>query len=389
MDSILFTAASRIPLVGSGNKDRGEKSKDSADETQSSTKGDSIKEDIRNLLRCISYRDQVLKASRRALQKLDVECKQALFYSLRKILDKEKEHLEMKKLVVDKFDLTIKGVNVQADINDFIGTHIGEGGELVYSGQALSLLTDLCQPPPIPPDSSLDSLNKPPAPPSRSSSPALTPQSSPPSASNHKHIPLPSVNTGQVHNSSPTPVPPPYEVANYLSHIFYTQQVDTHASPLDINRDSGVSTLSDSSSQPEQQSTTPTTTTKPTPTPISTNPSVTSNVEPAKNSKSPKNDRPEKPPRIRDDPSILNLSLDEDTVKSTHRKARVSNMDIKFRDVQNHASQQMLNLEANETLKEATRWLCEAVKTLAGREIFITELNQYRSRKVRILLNRL
>jgi hypothetical protein len=36
----------------------------------------------------------------------------------------------------------------------------------------------------------------------------------------------------------------------------------------------------------------------------------------------------------------------------------------------------------NDTLFEAVEWLCGAVKTTRGRDAFVTELNQFRSRKV-------
>lgn len=330
LDSLLFNAASRIPLVGNSSKERGDKSRDSEDSPGGAK--DSTKDDVRSLLRAISYRDQVLKASRRALQKLDRECKKAMFYTLRKVVDKEKEHVELKKLVVDKFDSNIKGVDVVSDMDDFIVAHADEGGELVYSAQALSLLTDLFQPPP-PPMVEETSRSRQPSISGGAVSPTRTPQSSPPAASNRKVLSgLPS--TPPAAASHPIPAPPAFEFTGYLSQIFYTEVEATNAEIVD--RPTLASLSSDSGHAPAHSKSTP------------------------------------------------SSEEDDGSVKHAHRKARVTNMDVKYRDIANQTEQQLLSLEANKALHEATLWLCDAVKTLAGREAFIAELNQFRSRKVNL-----
>ena len=50
-----------------------------------------VRHDIRELLRLIGIRDQVLAASRRALQQLNRQCKTTLSGILRKIVDRERE----------------------------------------------------------------------------------------------------------------------------------------------------------------------------------------------------------------------------------------------------------------------------------------------------------
>jgi hypothetical protein len=102
-----------------------------------------MSEEIRILLKSISNRDQVLSASRRAFQKLDRECKRAIYYSLRKILDKEKDNFEMQKLSIEKLDRALQKVNIEEDINSFISSYRYEEGSLVLNSHALSLLSDL------------------------------------------------------------------------------------------------------------------------------------------------------------------------------------------------------------------------------------------------------
>lgn len=102
-----------------------------------------LKEDIHGLLRAIAKRDQVLSASRRAFQNLNKECKRAMYYTLRKILEKEKDNLETKQMVIEKFESNVSAVNVEADVNDFIENSRREDTGLILSSRALSLLEDL------------------------------------------------------------------------------------------------------------------------------------------------------------------------------------------------------------------------------------------------------
>jgi hypothetical protein len=102
-----------------------------------------MSEEIRILLKSISNRDQVLSASRRAFQKLDRECKRAIYYTLRKILDKEKDNFDMQKLSMEKLDRALQKVNIEEDINSFISSYRHEEGSLVLNSHALSLLSDL------------------------------------------------------------------------------------------------------------------------------------------------------------------------------------------------------------------------------------------------------
>eukprot|EP01038_Epipyxis_sp_PR26KG_P012593 gene12593-16887_t len=112
-----------------------------------------IREDITLLLRAIGVRDRTLSASRRAFQKLDKDCKKAIYFTLKKLVEKEKDNLMNHKNVVDKFDAALDKVDIDEDIRNFIDSRINRDkdkerdpsreGAVVYSEQALSLLGDL------------------------------------------------------------------------------------------------------------------------------------------------------------------------------------------------------------------------------------------------------
>lgn len=383
LDSI-FNAAKNI------GKDRSERNRELSDDSPHS-KGDSIKEDIRNLLRCISYRDQVLKASRRALQKLDRECKKAMFYTLRKMADKEREHVDLRNLVVDKFEANVKAVDVLADMNDFVISHLSEGGELMYSAQALSLLTDLFQPPPSCVDADGSSGTPRSRQPSMTSpTPHRTPQSSPPGTSSRKSLaaasPFSSETAPRVSlvPAAPTsPTPAVFEFNSYLSQIFYTQQVEA-APQVMVNEDVGA--LSDTATTSDggrARSSAP-------PPPPPRRPSTTASSEAASTAAPSISSSSSVPPTqstTKEAPrGTAGHGTGEggDDVKAAHRKVRVTNLDIKYRDIENATTEKLVEFESNASLKIATQWLCNSVRTLAGREIFISELNQFRSKKVNL-----
>jgi hypothetical protein len=163
---------------------------------------------------------------------------------------------------------------------------------------------------------------------------------------------------------SSTSAPAAWEFAAYLSQIFYTQQIDVS---VPANRESEAS-LDNASSDAGAGAGT-----------FSANP-VRIDTKPIANPSADMSLR-EKPRKASADDV---WALDEDAVKRTHRKARVNNLDLKYRDIQTYASQELLRLESSTNLRDATQWLCDAVKTSAGRESFIAELNQFRSRKVSI-----
>jgi hypothetical protein len=76
---------------------------------------------------------------------------------------------------------------------------------------------------------------------------------------------------------------------------------------------------------------------------------------------------------------------DDQLIKTMHRRARVQpNLRIQFHDVKTMGEQEFVKIEANRALSEAVEWLVTAVQTKRGRDSFITELNQFRSRKVEL-----
>lgn len=273
-----------------------------------------IKEEARGIMKAIAHRDSISSAARRAFQKLDNECKNVIYLTLKKMLDKELESNESKTMVLEKFTSTIKTVSIEEDAHNFVEKHMYEGGALEYGSQALSMLSDLA-PKTISNPSSNASNSVPPSPNSSYVSPfSPSSESRRPSlqasSSAHTSPRPPTVNT-----ASSSSAPASWEFTAYLSQIFYT-------------------TGGASSSSSNQTAST-----------------ATSTEEPV-------------------------------NIKDMHRKARITNNLLKFHDVKTLTAQEILSIESNSTMYEAVDWLCNAVKTQKGRDEFISELNQFRSRKV-------
>lgn len=104
-----------------------------------------IKEDIRGLLKALSSRDQVMTASRRAYQKLDRECKRSIGSTLKKLIIREKEAAAARMAALVKLEASVDEIDVEGDVADFIAHHKGSGPDsaLILSSQALSILGDL------------------------------------------------------------------------------------------------------------------------------------------------------------------------------------------------------------------------------------------------------
>lgn len=102
-----------------------------------------MKEESRNLLRVLNSRDHILSASRRAYQTLDMKCKKSVITSLKKLVVRERESNNARNAVLEKLELTIDNVDIDADLMDFIATHTTPDDGLVLQSQALSMLADL------------------------------------------------------------------------------------------------------------------------------------------------------------------------------------------------------------------------------------------------------
>jgi hypothetical protein len=74
------------------------------------------KDDIRHLLRALGERDQVLKASRRAYQKIDKECKKAVAVTFRKLIIREREASTAKEIVLAKLESAVCDIDVDLDM---------------------------------------------------------------------------------------------------------------------------------------------------------------------------------------------------------------------------------------------------------------------------------
>ncbi len=301
-----------------------------------------IKEDARLLLRAISNRDQTLSAGRRAFQRLDRECKEAIYYSLKKLSDKEKENNDTKTMVLEKFQSAVKVVNVEDDINQFVLNHQREEGSLELNAQALTLLGDQLAPgKSLPVATVLGSGSGSESEGSSAASPTSSSSSTRRPSSSFSLLGL----GGGSHKSStstPSPVSPTvnspsssstinaganaitnnnsssWEFTAFLSLIFYAAE---NTSGTDTS--SGIGSTDGDSEESRQQ-----------------------------------------------------------VLKDAHRKTRMFNNDLKIYEVSTLTAQEVLNIETNKSLNEAVTWLCNAVKTQKGRDEFVSELNQFRSRKV-------
>ena len=104
-----------------------------------------VRENVKELLAAMATRDQVLAASRRAFQKLNRECKLCMATTLRKLVDREREALAARQVVVDKLQTAVEGLDEVSDEIDFIRDYSDDDprGGLVLCSQALSILGDV------------------------------------------------------------------------------------------------------------------------------------------------------------------------------------------------------------------------------------------------------
>ena len=104
-----------------------------------------LREDLRALLSAIETRDSVHSASRRAFQKLDMECKHTTVEVLRLIATKESEYASLHKQAAENLARDCLVVNIDKDAQNFVSSYTvsPDRGALALSSQALSLLDDL------------------------------------------------------------------------------------------------------------------------------------------------------------------------------------------------------------------------------------------------------
>jgi hypothetical protein len=423
-----------------------------------------MSEEIRSLLKSISNRDQVLSASRRAFQKLDRECKRAVYYTLRKILDKEKENFEFKKMHLDKLDRSLSKVNIEEDMNTFIDTYQYEEGSLVLNSHALSLLSDLQahsgqvnlhnnfssssgnnnssssipqsllpqspgaplhhQPPPsaLPSSNSSSSAPSATSTPSHSHSITSTIRRSLTGKSSSKHNSssdkdkgkdsgdessssykikqqqpssqslqtLQSISSMKSSSNSPpgrgresnTFSSPPgqliqpqssltlfaEEYSKHLTNIFYTmdeKKTSTTHSTTSSNPSPRLSATKDDETEGEENS-------------EGGLPEKGSGASDVARSHSHSEDTAEEPPAK--PKTLLKDETDKDPYAQLFTTTR--RFSVNANEVRTLSKQEILNISSNPSLRESVEWLCNNVRSTKGRETFISELNQFRSKKV-------
>lgn len=320
-----------------------------------------LRDDINTLLKAIAHRDQVLSATRRAFQKLDRECKRAIHYTLKKVLDKELDSLEAQKAAIENFSRAVEVVNVEEDVDSFIQNFNHEEGALVLSSQALNLLGDL-----IPEIVLAESRNS-------TASPVTTSPQSP------------------LETPAAVIVEPVAATAQSKLHRKFTfkkKSISTSSPPpnpslLASSSSSPTPSVSNSSRDRESSATSPIDITK----------------VAAGSQQSVSNPGSEYATHL----SIIfgdDTTNDEETISSivsannlqqifsnsnedSNRGDRATHTNITIFDIKTLAVDELNQIGSNNKLSSAVTWLCNSVKTAKGREYFTTELNQFRSRKVK------
>jgi len=102
-----------------------------------------IGDDIRHVLQALRTRDQVFAASRKAYQKLNLECKTVIANTLKKLIVCEREAALERESALLKLEKTVNSIDLESDITDFITTHKNEGSPLILLSQALCTLSDI------------------------------------------------------------------------------------------------------------------------------------------------------------------------------------------------------------------------------------------------------
>lgn len=340
-----------------------------------------LKDDIRSLLRAIANREQVLCATRRAFQKLDRECKRAMHYTLKKVLDRELESLETQKAVLENFGKAVEVVNIENDIDVFVQNYNHEEGGLVFSTQALHLLSD------ITPETSFQDNNR-----SNTASPvtvngSFSQSSSTTSTDSNNNnntnisatelspvpvvVPTPSSSVSKMHRkftfhkkrstgsaSPPPPLAPPPQpfvppiatspVDITKANSSYTSGSATNANSNTANAECGyylAMIFGDDAAAEEVRK------------------------------------------QLSDLDATINTTLNSnDSINcdpANNRHARVKHSNILSCDIKTLSVEELVEIESNPQLAFAVMWLINAIKTPKGRENFISQLNQFRSRKVR------
>ncbi len=103
---------------------------------------DTVRSDVRSLLRIIANRDQIYLASRKALQSLDRECKHMVGIALKALIRREQEAQSAKTTVLEKLHHAVNSIDTEADEQDFIDTYKSLDEGISLSSQALSIMSD-------------------------------------------------------------------------------------------------------------------------------------------------------------------------------------------------------------------------------------------------------
>lgn len=129
------------PLAGRETRGQSDRTKESEDMISRYER--EISEDIRSLFRAIQARDKKLVAGRKAFQTLTRDCKQSVATSLKKLITHEKELNISRNAILDKLEETVNKMNVEEDITDFILTSRNPENSLILCSQAIQAVADL------------------------------------------------------------------------------------------------------------------------------------------------------------------------------------------------------------------------------------------------------
>ena len=108
-------------------------------------------EQISFFLRAINRKDSVSSASRRAYQHLDRECKESMLSTLRSFIELEREYVDSRNRTLNKLEEAVENIDIDTDTNEFISGQAidinynidDSDGPLLLRGEALRILDDV------------------------------------------------------------------------------------------------------------------------------------------------------------------------------------------------------------------------------------------------------
>ncbi len=360
---------------------RAEKRKELKDQLLKAEKD--VADDIRALLRAISNQDQMQLGLRRAYQHVDLRCKNTIRGALSAILDREEESTIARTETFSKLSVAVKGLDVEGDISEFIAQHVvddidGDGGSLILSSQALNILEDV-----MPKanrktkrQSTKDSISSP----SRGSSSSSTKEELDTDTNYDGNRQTEANADTEPDRSFPDPLIKDF-CNLHLTRLFYAGVGNDDSEGTRERRKSIMASAFGSYLKDAVRAETESNGTK-APASGDTQAGTSAPTSPAQ-------PKPPKPPRLPKPEQLL--AGQAFTMPPANAFERLNGLtDLSPGSVLEHCRQYTLKSTVEdkmsrayeESVEKSVCWLGECVRTQAGRDAFVTALNQFRSQKV-------